>query len=63
MAAKLLDPDHPFFKAAWRRWLTAGVPLAWAIVEIVTGSPGWAMLFGAAGVYAFWILVVKGPSA
>jgi len=63
MAARILDPNHPFFRPVWRRWLTAGVPLAWSIVEIATGSPGWAMLFGAAGAYAFWVLIVKGPSA
>jgi hypothetical protein len=63
MAPKFLDPDHPFFKPAWRRWLTALFPLAWAIVEIATGNALWAVLFGAVGIYAFWVLIVKGPSA
>jgi len=27
------------------------LPLAWAGVELMNGSPVWAMLFGAAGVY------------
>ncbi len=63
LATKFLDPDHPFFKPVWRRWLTALVPLAWALVEISTGNPLWAVLFGAVGIYAFWVLIVKGPSA
>ena len=63
MASKFLDPNHPFFKPVWRRGLTALVPLAWAIVEIATGNTLWAVLFGAVGVYAFWVLIVKGPSA
>lgn len=63
MALKFLDPDHPFFKRVWRRWLTAIFPLGWAIVEIATGNTVWAMLFGGVGVYAFWMLIVKGPSS
>ena len=63
MAAKFLDPDPPFFKPVWRRGLTALVPLAWAIVEIATGNALWAVLFGAVGIYAFRVLIVKGPSA
>lgn len=63
MKLKLLDPDHSFFKPLWRRWMTAGVPLVWALVELAMGSAGWAVLFGAFGIYAFWMLFVKGPSA
>lgn len=58
---KLIDPDHPFFAQAWRRWLTVILPLAWAGFELFNGSPGWALMFGAAGVYAFYMLILKGP--
>jgi hypothetical protein len=58
---KLIDPKHPFFAAAWRRWLTVLLPAAWAVFELVTTGPFWAVLFGAAAVYAFWELVVKWP--
>lgn len=57
-AMKLLDPDHPMFRRAWVRWATALVPLAWAAVELATGNPGWALMFGAAGAYALWVLVI-----
>ncbi len=59
---KLLDADHPFFAPAWRRWATALFPLIWGGVELYYNSPGWAVLFGAAGVWAFWELVYKGPT-
>lgn len=55
---KLIDPDHPFFRPLWRRWATALLPAAWAGVETANGSPGWALLFGAAGGYAFWVLIL-----
>jgi hypothetical protein len=58
---KFLDPDHPFFRPVWRRWATALFPLLWAAFELWNGSPGWALLFGAVGAYAFWMLIVKGP--
>ncbi len=54
---KLLDPDHPFFRPVWVRVAVVGLALLWAVVELVFGSPGWAMLFAAAGLYALWIFV------
>lgn len=59
---RFIDPDHPFFNRAWVRWTTAVAPLAWAGVELSMGSPGWAILFGAAGALAFWQLIIVGPS-
>lgn len=59
---KFLDADHPFFAASWRRWATAIVPAAWAAFELWGGNPGWAIMFGAAAAYAFWVLVVVGPT-
>ena len=58
---KLLDPDHPFFAKPWRRWVTALVPMAWGVAELSFGNPGWALMFGAAGAYALWILILKKP--
>lgn len=59
---RFIDPDHSFFARAPVRWITALAPLAWAVVELLTGSPGWAILFAAVGVYAFWALIIVGPS-
>lgn len=55
---KLLDPDHPFFAAPWRRWATALFPAAWGAVEFYFGNPGWGILFVAAGAYAFAVLIL-----
>jgi hypothetical protein len=56
---KILDPDHPFFAPVWRRWATTLFPLCWAAVELYFNSPGWAVLFAAAGVYAGYILLIR----
>jgi hypothetical protein len=56
---RLLDPDHPFFAAAWRRWATVIAPAAWAVLELAWGNPGWAVLFGGAALYALWILILE----
>lgn len=60
---KIIDPDHPFFAPLWRRWATVIFALFWAGVELFAlQSPGWAVLFGAAGVFAFYVLIYQGPS-
>ncbi len=59
---KFLDADHPFFQRVWVRWLSALLPLGWAGLELSWGNTGWAMLFGAVGAWAFWVLIVKGPT-
>ena len=49
---RLFDLDHPFFRPLWLRVLIVAACLGWAAVELVGGSPGWAILFGAVGAYA-----------
>lgn len=56
---KLIDPDHPFFRNPWARRATTFFPLGWAGMELYTGNPGWALLFGAAGAYAGWVLLLR----
>lgn len=58
----LLDANHPFFAPPWRRWATCLVPLAWGVFEMIMQDPFWGILFIAAGVYAGYILILKGPS-
>lgn len=60
---QLLDPNDPFFRPVWRRWATAGVPAAWACVEAFGGNLAWALAFAAAAAFAFWKLILRGPTA
>lgn len=63
-AMQLIDPNHPFFRPAWRRWATGIFPIAWSAVELFAlGNPIWAVIFLLLGIYAFWVLVIKGPDA
>ena len=58
---QLLDPNDPFFRKPWVRWATVLVAYGMGVAELMMGSPGWAMLFLAAGTFAFMVLIVKGP--
>jgi hypothetical protein len=60
---KFLDADHPMFARAWVRWATVVVPAAWAIFEAYSESWLWVAVFGGLAAYAFFVLIVKGPSA
>ncbi len=59
---KMLDANDPFFAPVWRRWVVTILPLAWACVELYTGEHIWALLFGGAGAYAGYHLLIKGPA-
>ena len=56
---KLIDADDPFFAKPWRRWAVTGLPMVWACFELWNDQPMWAFLFGAAGAYAGYELLVK----
>jgi hypothetical protein len=60
---KIIDPDDPFFAPLWRRWATVLFALFWGAVEIYAGNPGWAVLFCAAGGYAYYVLIFRGPGS
>lgn len=55
---RLIDPSHPVFRTAWRRYLIVAVPFLWAGVEITYGSAIWAYLSAAIGGYLAWHLVL-----
>ncbi len=59
----MFDFSHPFFRPLWRRIVIVAVALGWALFEAVTGSPGWALIFGALGAVALWGLLIayEGP--
>lgn len=60
---KFLDVQHPFFRPLWRRVAVVAVCLGWAVFEIVTGSPFFAILFGSVGLYcAYQFFIVFNPS-
>ncbi|WGW05534.1 hypothetical protein [Tropicibacter oceani] len=54
----LLDPRHPFFRPLWRRVLIVALCFAWALFELVTGAPVWALLFAALGGYCAYLLLI-----
>ena len=58
------DVKHPFFRPLWRRIVVVTGCIAWALVELLsTGSPFWAILFGAAGLWcAYQFFVVFDPA-
>ena len=55
----LIDPGHPFFRPLWVRVLCVLFPLGWAGFEAAGGAVFWAILFGAAGGYAFVMLFLN----
>lgn len=59
----MINPSDPFFAPLWRRIVIVGLCLGWALVEVLSGSPGWALMFGAAGVYAAFKLLGPGYRA
>jgi hypothetical protein len=48
---KWFDVQHEWFRPIWRRVIVVALCLGWAIFEIIGGSPFWAILFGAMGLY------------
>lgn len=53
---QLIDPNHPAYRPLWARILIVAVCFGWALVEIISGDPFWAVLAGGAGVYAAYML-------
>lgn len=49
---KFFDLDHPFFRPFWLRASIVAACLGWACVELASGAPGWALLFGGLGLYS-----------
>jgi hypothetical protein len=56
---RLVDPDHPFFAKTWIRWFWTLLALGTAALEFTMGSPGWGLLFLAAGAYLGWELLIR----
>ena len=56
---RLLDPSHPFFRPAWRRYFLVAACFAWAAVEQSAANTVWALLFAAIGGYLAWHLILN----
>ena len=54
---RLIDPSHPLFRPAWRRYTIVAAPFIWALVEASLGSMLWAYLCAGIGGYLGWHLV------
>ena len=58
----MINLHHPYFRPLWPRLVITGGSLGWALVELLLGNPGWAMIFGAAGAFcAYEFFVVFDP--
>ena len=53
---RLFELRVPFFLPVWRRVAITGICFGWALFELATGAPFWAVLFGALGAMALWQL-------
>ncbi|MFS8044224.1 hypothetical protein [Rhizobium sp. BR 314] len=56
---QLIDPTHPIYKPLWVRILIVAVCFGWSAVETFGSQPFWAMLSGALGAYAAWMLLLN----
>ena len=54
----MFDFDDPWYRPLWRRVLVCAAALGWGVFELVSGSPGWAIPFLAAGAFATYHLLV-----
>ena len=49
-----LEIQTDFFRPLWIRLLLLLIMFAWSLLEFVTGSPFWGIIFGGLGVYSLW---------
>lgn len=55
----MFEIRHAFFNPLWCRVLTVAFTLAWTIFELVTGSHGWALMFGAVAAWGGYSLLLN----
>lgn len=55
----MIDPNHPFYNALWRRLLIPIVCLVWASFELYAGEAMWAVIVGGLGIYATYKLFME----
>ncbi len=52
----MIDPNHPFYDALWRRVLIPAVCFVWCAIELYTGEIVWAAIVGVLGLYSTYKL-------
>lgn len=52
------DADHPWMRPLWRRVALVAVCAVWAVIELATNSPGWALLAGGMAAYGAWVYLI-----
>jgi hypothetical protein len=51
--------NHPAYRPLWVRLTLVIVVIGWGGVELMTGSPGWAVMFIALGAFLTWSLIIN----
>ena len=58
----MFDFDNDFYRPLWIRIVLVATAIGWGIVEVITGSPGFAVLFLSVGGYiAYRLLLTYSP--
>lgn len=52
----MIDPNHPFYDALWRRVLIPAVCFVWVAIELYAGEAVWAGIVAIVGLFATYKL-------
>lgn len=52
----MIDPNHPFYDALWRRLLIPAVCFVWVAIELYAGEAVWAGIVAIVGLFATYKL-------
>ena len=55
----MINTSHPFYKKTWVRITIPSFCIIWALIEYLTGSKNWDLLFGIIGIYSGFVLLVR----
>ena len=50
----MISVRHPFLRPLARRVVTSSVVAGWALLELISGNPGWALFFGAVAIFLIY---------
>lgn len=53
----LIQPEHPFFRPAYRRIITVAVAASWAVMEWTINDPFWALIATCMAGLAYYELI------